>query len=171
MKYLTMKRIFSIFFLIVISFTSKAQNYGDSLITLQLTQRCTYWIGQYVKTSFQWSERNAPTQMKDYVGSGNNPDSIIASVTFKAKYLLGGLDALISQPLQVAYADYRAIVLNAPPVSGYTSLTTQINTIAAGSGAQKNTAQWLKDRYAERVAAFDALYQEQKNQVIIWSKQ
>lgn len=166
-----MKRIFSVLFLIAISFTSKAQNYGDSLITLQLTQRCTYWIGQYVKTSFQWSERNAPTQMKDYIGSGNNPDSIIASVTFKAKYLLGGLDALISQPLQVAYTDYRAIVLNAPPVSGYTSLVTQINTIASGSGSQNLTAQWLKDRYSERVAAFDALYQEQKKSVIIWSKQ
>lgn len=166
-----MKRILSIFFLLSIAFASKAQSYGDSLITLQLMQKTAYWIGQYVKTQFTWSERNAPTQMKDYVGSGNNPDSIIASVTFKAKYLLGGLDGLISQPLQVGYNDYRSIVLNAPAVPGNTSLTIQINAIAAGSGPQKNTAQWLKDQFALRTAAFDALYQEQKNQVIIWSKQ
>lgn len=158
-------------FLVLISFKSNAQNYGDSSITLTVLQKNCYWIGQYIKTSFAWTERNAPSQMKDFVGSGNNPDSIIGSVTFKAKYLLGGLDALISQPLQVAYADYRSIVLNAPTISGYTSLTTQINTIASGSGAQKNTAQWLKDRYTALVSVFDAQYQDQKNQVITWSKQ
>lgn len=161
-----------IFFLVLGSIKSKAQNYGDSLITLpSLTQRTAYWFGQYVRTSFTWSERNAPTQLKNYIGSGTNPDSVMANVTFKAKFLLGAMDALISQPLQVSYQDYRAIVLNMPAVGGYTALVTQVNAIAAGSSPQKLTAQWLKDRFAERTAAFDALYLEQKTQVVQWSRE
>lgn len=161
--------IFSLFF----SFQSFAQttDYSDSSITLTLTQRCTYWIGQYVKTQFTWSERNAPTQLKNYVGSGNVPDSIIASVTFKAKYLLGAMDGIISQPQGVSYSDYRSIVLNQPAVPGYTGLVVQINNKAnSGTDPQRFVAQWLKDKYSERTAAYDALYVEQKNAVVEWSK-
>lgn len=149
-----------------------AQDYGDSSITLTLTQRCTYWIGQYVKTQFTWQERNAPTQMKNYIGSGNAPDSIIANVTFKAKYLLGALEGLISNPQGVSYTDYRSIVLNQPAVSGYTGLVIQINAKANSStDPQRFTAQWMKDEYAKRTTAYDNLYQEQKNAVVAWSKE
>lgn len=164
-----MKTIIAISF-VLFTFSASAQNYEDSTITLMLTQRTTYWVGQYVKTKFEWSERNAPTLLKDYVGSGEAPDSLIASVQIKAKYLLGALESLISQPLQVAYSDYRAIVLNQPAVSGYVSLTTQINNKANGNGAEKNVAVWLKNKFAERTAAYDALYTEQKTKVVEWSR-
>lgn len=138
---------------LLISTQATAQDYSDSSITLTLTQRCTYWIGAYIKNNFRWSERTAPTVLKNYIGSGNNPDSLIVGVTFKAKYLLGAMDALISNPLQVGYADYRSIVLGMPSITGYTNLVTQINAIASGNSAQKNTAAWLKDEY-QRLVAF-----------------
>lgn len=165
-----MKNLFFVF-LFAVSISAKSQSYGDSSITLTLTQRTAYWIGQYVRVSFTWSERNAPTQLKNYIGSGSNPDSVMTNITFKSKFLLGAMDALISQPLQVSYADYRAIVLNMPAVGGYTALVTQVNALAAGNGAQKLTAQWLKDQFALRTAAFDALYIEQKNTTIQWSRE
>lgn len=159
-----------IIILLIISVQATAQDYGDSALTITATQKLSYWIGAHIKNNFQWSERNAPTQLKNYIGSGTNPDSLIVGVTFKAKYLAGALEALISQPLQVSYADYRSIVLGMPSITGYTNLVTQINAIASGNSAQKNTAAWLKDKYKERTDAYTALYEEQKQQTIEWSR-
>jgi len=166
-----MKKLF-IAIAILFSTSVIGQSYGDSLITLTLTQRTAYWIGQYVKTSFTWSERNAPSQLENYIGSGTNPDSLIVSVTFKSKFLFGAIDGLISQPLQVAYTDYRKIMLNQPSVVGYTALPSQVTTKANNlSDPQHLTAQWLSEQYQARTAAFDALYNEQKASVITWSRE
>lgn len=167
-----MKYALVIFFSFGIAFNGKSQevNYGDSSITLVLTQRTAYWVGQYIRTNFQWNERNAPNDLKISIGSGNNPDSVFTR-TFKAKYLLWAMDAIISQPLGVSYTDYRSIVMNQPSVPGYTALVTQINTIANGNGAQKLTATWLKDQYALRTTSFDNLYLEQKNKTVQWSRE
>ena len=158
-------------FAILFAVNAKAQNYGDSLITLTLTQRASYWVGQYVRESFKWSERNAPTQLKNFIGSGSNPDSLFTT-TFRAKYILGAMELMVSQPLQVSYIDYRYIFFNQPAVGGYSPLTTQINTKANNTNdPQRLTAQWLRSRYQERVDAYEALYNEQKNETIRWSKE
>jgi len=164
-----MKYILILFALI--SIKAGAQNYGDSSITLTVTQGTTYWMGQYIKKQFTWSERNAPAQLQAYIGSGSNPDSVISNVSFKAKYLFWALDGIISQPLQVSYVDYRKIVMNQPATPGYTALVTQINTKRNNvNDPQRFVAQWLYDRYQERVLAFESLYNEQKTEVVEWSR-
>ena len=160
-----------ILFAVFIGVSAKAQNYGDSSITLTLTQRTAYWVGQYIRVSFQWNERNAPTQLQPYIGSGNAPDSLLGTVQLKAKYILGAMDALISQPLSVSYTDYRKIMMNQPSTPGYTALITQVNTKANNiNDPQHLVAQWLSEQYQARTAAFENLYNEQKTNVIIWSR-
>ena len=70
-----------------IQVSAQETNYSDSSITLVLTQRTAYWVGAYIKNRFEWSERNAPTQLRNYIGSGADEDSVF-TVTFKSKYLL-----------------------------------------------------------------------------------
>lgn len=166
-----MKKLLFIFSLLIsLQSFGQTTDYGDSTITLTITQRFTYWIGTGIRTDFDWNNRNAPTQLKNYIGSGLNPDSIISQLSFKAKFVLKAMDAMIAQPLQVGYQDYRAVVLNQPTLPGYTSLNVQISAKAAGSSSEKNVAQWLKDKYQERVTAYDALYAEQLQQTINWSR-
>ncbi len=147
-----------------------AQDYSDSLITFKCKQKTAFWVAAFVKQQYNWdnkNEKNAPTQLRPYVGSGENMDSVF-TVTMKAKYLLGAMELLISQPLMMVYDDYRSIVLGTPTVSGYTGLAAQITTIANGSGPQKATAEYLKKNYFDRVDQIYAPYAENKQRILDW---
>ena len=170
-KILIMKKILTTILIALAAYTAQAQSYADSSITVTLTQRTAYWVGKYVQGSFSWKDRNLPTIMRPYIGSGTKPDSVIANVTLKAGHLFGAIDLLLSQPLLVVYDDYRSILLNQPATTGYTALATQVTNIANGNGKQKATAAWIVERYTERVSAYNALYNEGKSGVIQWSRE
>ena len=147
---------------------ASAQNYADSNITVQLTQRSSYWIGQYIQTSFNWKDRLAPDVLRPYVGSGTRPDSVF-TVTMRASYLTGLLERLLSAPTAVAYADYNSIIFNQPAVVGYVALANQVVIKANGNTSEKQVSQWVVDYYNKRIGEYDRLYTEQKNNVIRWA--
>ena len=149
---------------------ASAQNYADSNITVQLTQRSAYWIGQYIQTSFNWKDRLAPDVLRPYVGSGTKPDSIF-TVSMRASYLTGLLERLLSVPTAVAYEDYNAIIYNQPAVVGYVALANQVVIKANGNTSEKQVSQWVVDYYNRRMGDYGKLYTEQKNNVIKWSNQ
>ncbi len=155
-------------FLLLLSSTLHAQNYEDSLITLQYKQRTAWWVATAIKNGGQvWENRNMPATLKPFTGSGTRPDSMF-TVTIQAKFLRGGLELLLTQPLLLAIDDYNSIIKGLPFVTGYTSLETQIVNMANGNGPQKQTAIWLRDWYIERVKNFTDLYNEQKAAIINW---
>jgi hypothetical protein len=157
-----------IFILLLISSAASAQigqqptSYADSTITLKLTQRSAWWLTKGITINAE--TRKLPDALKNFVGSGNNPDSTF-TVTLKAGLIREGIELLLTRPLLVAYDDYRSIILGQPAVIGYTSLASQLTKIA-NNGAQRNTAKWLLDWYNARVANFTDLYNEEKNAVI-----
>lgn len=153
---------------ILFSISASAQNYNDSTITLQLTQRAAWYLGFYIKHQGVWTDRTAPVTLKNYVGSGNNQDSLF-NVTLKAGYIKGMIELLLSGPNEVTQADRLSIINNSSSIPGYTALSSQIVTIANGSGAQKNTAIFIRDYYLQRLADFAALRAENKASVIIWA--
>lgn len=163
-----MKQILTII-AIALCFTAKAQNYKDSLITVQLTQRAAYYVGNYVRTQNVWGNRLAPEQLRPFIGSGTNPDSLF-TVTVKADFITGMLEGLLGSPAQVSTDDRRSIVFNDPAVPGYTALATQVVGLASGNGPQKLVAQFIVDYYNQRVAAFNALRAEQISSIVTWSR-
>lgn len=153
---------------ILFSISASAQNYNDSTITLTLTQRAALYVGFYIKTSFSWSNRTAPTTLKNYIGSGTNQDSLF-SVTLKASHINGMIELLLAGPNEAVQVDRLSIINNSPSIPSYTSLASQITTLANGNGATKNTAIFIRDYYNARVAAFAALNTENKAGVVVWS--
>lgn len=156
-----MKRLF--FLLLIASTTATAQNYQDSTITLQLTQRTAWWITKALE--LQWDNRKLPDVLRAYVGSGTRPDSLF-TVTLRAGLVRNGMELLLTRPLLLAIDDYRSIVLNQPAITGYTALATQINTKANGNSSEKQVATWLRDWYLDRVATFQGLYNEEKAEIL-----
>jgi hypothetical protein len=155
-----------IIILLLISASAFGQNFDDSTITIQLTQRAAYWIGNGVRISPEWSNRKIPDIFKSYVGNGTKPDSLF-TVTLKAKFLIKGIDLLMGSRTQVGMNDYRAIISNMPTVQGYTGLASQIVTKASQGDL---TAIYIRDWYNSKVALFQALYEAEKAAVIEWSK-
>jgi hypothetical protein len=158
--------------LVLIGFSASAQdlpNYSDSNITLQLTQRAAWYIGFHIKSQSVWNDRLAPAALKNYVGSGNNPDSLF-TVTLKAGYIKGLVDLLLGGQNEVVQADRLSIINNSPTVpGGYISLSNQVISKAAGQSSEKLVAQHVLDYYTSRVAAFLSLRNENKNDVIKWA--
>jgi hypothetical protein len=155
-----------IIILLLISASAFGQNFDDSTINIQLTQRAAYWIGNGVRISPEWSNRKIPDIFKSYVGNGTKPDSLF-TVTLKAKFLIKGIDLLMGSRTQVGMNDYRSIISNLPSVQGYTGLAAQI-TAKASQGDL--TAAYIRDWYNSKVALFQALYEAEKAAVIEWSK-
>ena len=148
------------------SYFASAQDYRDSIITLQMTQRMAYYIGKQIQRDFNWSNRKAPEQLVNYIGSGNNPDSIF-TVALKVKYVIGGIELLFNARTINGKDDFRSIIQNQPSIQGYTGLSTQINTLAS-QGNQ--SAIFIRDWYVARVADFQALYNQEVRSVVEWSK-
>ena len=151
----------------LISVTAGAQNYADSTITITSTQRLAGFIARAIREKPSWEDRKMPDVMKNFVGSGNNQDSVF-TVTIKARHLFAGISQLIDRPLLLMYSDYRSIMMNLPVIVGYTPMVTQIQTIAAGITSQKLAAQWVIDMYQQRVNAYNALDTEEKSAVQTW---
>jgi hypothetical protein len=149
--------------LLLISGSLQAQNYADSTITLQLTQRMAWWVAKGI--SINADNRKEPDPLKNFVGSGTRPDSVY-NVTLKARLLRDGLELLLTRPLLLSINDYNSIILNSPAISGYTSLKSQIVTRAAGSTNQKQVATWLRDWYLSRENDMLNLYNEEKAKVL-----
>lgn len=137
-------------------------------ITLTLMEKAAFWVGYPIQKSFDWNNRNAPTQLKTYIGDGTTPDRVF-SVTLKSKYILDMVIGLLNSHLEIGYADYRSIILNQPAVPGYTALTTQLTQKANGSSSEKDTAQWLIDQYNILKANYKTAYDDQKAELIAWA--
>lgn len=151
-----------------ISLKAGAQNYADSNITLTLTRRAAWYVGHHIKQQSVWSDRLAPSALKNYVGTNTKPDSVF-SVILKASYIKGMIDLLIGGTNEVTQADRLKIIDNSPATVGYTSLATQIVTKASGNTSEKQVAIYIRDYYLERLAAYSALREENINAVIEWS--
>lgn len=137
-------------------------------ITFLLTERAAFWIGYPIQKTFDWNNRNAPTQLKNYIGDGTTPDRVF-TVTLKAKLILDMVRTLMDSKLQVGYEDYRSIVLNQPAVPGYTALQTQMVQKANGSSDEKETAQWLIDQYNIMKDEYKYQYDYNKATLIEWA--
>src|SRR4029078_10634030 len=137
-------------------------------ITLTLTERAAFWIGYPIQTSFDWNNRNAPTQLKTYIGDGSTPDRLF-TVALKSKYILDMMEGLMVSRLEMARVDYNAIILNQPALPGYTALQTQIAQKANGSSSEKATAQWIIDSYNEMKAAYAQEYTYKKDSLVAWA--
>ena len=136
-------------------------------ITFLLTERAAYWIGYPIKENFDWNNREAPDQMKQYIGDGTTPDRLF-TVTLKARYILDMVRALMDRNLQVAYDDYRSIILNAPSIPGYTSLQTQMVNKSNTVGPEQDTAKWLIDQYNTIKAWYKDKYDQAKVELVTW---
>jgi hypothetical protein len=162
-----MKYIFVLF--ACITFSAHAQNFADSNITVQLSQRSAYWISTHVLNNFTFDVRKMPEILAPYVGSGTKPDSLF-TVTLEAKYVTGLIELLFSSATAVAIDDYNSIIYNTPTVPGYTALATQVVTKAA-SGNQRATAQYIVDYFNRRKADFNAVRAEYINKIVNWAKE
>jgi len=154
---------------ILFSISATAQNYNDSVVTTSLTQRAAVYIGFGIQQSFSWSNRLAPTSLKNYIGSGTNLDSLLGPVVLKASYIKNMIEILLSGNTAVTSSDRSSIISNSPSVPGYTSLAVQITTLANGNGPQKETAQFILEYYNQRVADYNNLRAANIQNVVSWS--
>jgi hypothetical protein len=154
-------------FLLLFSTATQAQvlddRLKDSTITLQLTQRMAAWVAKGI--SITADTRKQPDALKNFVGSGNNPDSLF-TITAKAGLIRAGLELLLTRPLLLTIADYNSIILNSPAIPGYTSLKNQVVSKANGNTSEKQVAIWLRDWYLERESHFAGQYEIEKQRVI-----
>jgi hypothetical protein len=155
---------------ILFSISAKAQNYSDSTVTLTLTQRAAVYIGYAVKNQFSWANRNAPTQLQPYIGSGANLDSLF-TVGVKASYIVGLVEGLLAGPNEAVQADRLKIINNSPTTPGYTSLASQIVSKASGNTSEKQVAQFILDYYNQRVTDFSNLRTQVISNVVQWSRE
>jgi len=156
---------------ILFSVSVKAQGYADSLATFQLTQRAALYIGHYIKNmpaETVWSNRTAPSTLKNYVGSGTNQDSLF-TVTLKAIYITGMVDILLTASNEVVQADRLSIINNSPSIPSYTSLASQVVSKAAGATNEKQVAQFILDYYNAKVASAANTNTNQKSDVVKWA--
>lgn len=165
-----MKYIFILIVFLTSGIRSQAQNYADSNITLQLSQRSAYWISTHVRNNFSFDVRKMPEILAPYVGSGTKPDSLF-TVTLQAKYIKGLVEILFAAPTATAIDDYNSILFNTPAVVGYTALANQVVGIAGGNGSQKLTAQWIVDFYNSRKNDFNNLRADYIKNIVNWTKQ
>jgi len=139
-----------------ISVSAAAQNYNDSTITIQTTQQGADYIGRYLSGSITgdkiWSNKNMPSALKPYLGSGNNPDSLI-TVTIKAEFVIGMLNQLLTGEAFITAAAFNKILNNSPSIVGYTGLATQIVSKKNGNSSDKMVATFIYDWYVSRTAA------------------
>lgn len=153
-----------------ISFSASAQNYADSNITVQLSQRSAYWISTHVRNNFTFDVRKMPEILSPYVGSGTKPDSLF-NVTLQAKYIKGLIEILFASPTATEIDDYNSILFNIPVVPGYTALSNQVVAISNGNGSQKLTAKWIVDFYNSRKTDFNNLRADYIKNIVNWTKQ
>jgi hypothetical protein len=165
-----MKKLLFIAF-VFIGVSASAQNYNDSTVTVQLTQRAAWYIGYHIKSlsgDNMWNNRTAPSTLKNYVGSGLNPDSLF-TVTLKVSFIKGMLEILLSGQNEATQADRLSIVNGSPVIPGYTALSTQIVAKANGASSEKLAATEIVNYYNQRVADFGALRNEIISNVIKWA--
>jgi hypothetical protein len=156
---------------ILFSVSATAQGYADSLATFQLSQRAALVIGHYIKTlpaEAAWGNRNAPTTLKNYVGTGTRQDSLF-TVTLKAIYITGMIDILLTASNEVIQADRLSIINNSPTIPGYTSLASQVVSKAAGNTSEKQVAQYILDYYNAKVAEALNINTNRKLEVVQWA--
>ncbi len=155
-----------IIFLLLISSACFGQGFDDSTINVQLSQKMAYWVGNGIRLSPEWSNRKVPDAFKAFIGNGAKPDSLF-TVTLKAKFLIKGIELLLSSRTQIGVSDYRSIILNQPAIVGYTGLASQVATKATQGDL---TAIYIRDWYNERVAFYQSIYDAEKAAVVDWSK-
>ena len=153
------------------SIAASAQNYADTLITVQLPRVAAWWVTKSIESQITANNYRDIAIFKPYVGDSTKPDSLF-TVTLKAGYIKSALELLITRPLELALSDRLKIIDNqrvnstAVAITGYTGLAAQIVTLANGNGAQKNVAVWLRDWYISRTQDFLNLYRDERNNVI-----
>ena len=144
-------------------------SYEDSAITLTLTQRAALYYAGAIMQQFDWKHRNAPTDLKNFIGNGTNLDSLF-TINVNAGVLWMMIERISGVSMMYGLSDWRSIMDNQPAISGYTALTTQVVAKANGAGAQKNVAQWIVNRYVDKQNAQDALKAQDVQRIVNWSR-
>lgn len=171
-----MKQTLAGLIFLALGYVSKSQaydstaNYGDTSITLTLTQRSAIYMGFYIKNNANiWPNRLTPTLLKPYVGTGTHLDSIF-SVPIKAGYITGLIDVLLTGQNELVQADRLSIINNSPSIPGYTALATQIVSKAGGNTSEKNVASFILSYYNNKVASLAATRSSIISQVVQWTQ-
>lgn len=147
-----MKKIF-LAIAILISINSFAQSdsldqYANNVLPLKLPVKAIALYAYYFSRDFDWSKRLAPDGYKPLIGSGTKPDSLV-NVNITAQQLTQFAQNLQGERYGAVYNYARSIFENSPSISGYTSLITQILTLAAnGTQDQKNGANYVITKYS-----------------------
>lgn len=149
--------------LLLLSIQSFAQiDSASQTITVLLPVKGIVLYGYKQSISADWSQRKAPDVLLPLIGSGNQPDSVVAVVT-KAGILVDWLNWLQTQPYGAANAVIRSILSNSPAITGYTALTTQVVNKANGNSSEKLAATYVVNRYN----FFQAYLTDQYNQAYV----
>jgi hypothetical protein len=166
-----MKHILTLLIILATAFTTQAQSYKDSTITLQMPRVFAWWITKSIYSQITKDNFRMVDVLKNYVSDTTKPDSLF-TVTVKAGYVQEGLELLITRPTEMAMTDRLKIINNqrvgatGAAITGYTALQNQIVSKANGSSSEKNVAIWLRDWYLDRQRTFTELWREERDNVI-----
>lgn len=162
-----MKKL-SILFFLILALKSQAQtDTAKSAITVQLPVKAIVMHGYYMSLTPNWDDRKAPDALQAIIGSGTQPDSLV-TLTMTAGKLANLMIQLNGDRYGVLANVNRSIFNNLPAITGYTGLLSQVNTKAAGTGAQKDAATYVKNRYNAYQTALDNLYTDAYNTGLNW---
>jgi hypothetical protein len=140
---------------------------ASSPITVLLPVKAVVLYGYYLSQNPNWSDRKAPDQIVSLIGSGNQPDSVV-TVTMQAGKLATFATQLIGDRYGSLGATAKSILSNSPAITGYTALSTQIGTKASTSGAQKDAATYVKNKYNAYLQTMSDLYDQMYAAGLSW---
>lgn len=162
-----MKKIL-LLIIVVAPLLGRSQSYEDSILTVKLPQRFSFYLGYWLKATLSIDNRDMPNQIIPYFGKNEKPDSLF-TVSIKAKMLQGGLMYLMAGSSAATGDDYFKTVKNYPAIANYTSLETQIVQKANNEkDAERNTAKWLLDWFVEKRKDAKQFYDNEKQLMTKW---
>ena len=170
-----------ILFLLAITFSISASAQLDSTATVDsimnswklktLTVRVPVKViilhGSFASEIFNWNQRKLPDYYKPLIGSGTKQDSLV-TINITGENLADFVDRLTGSRHGAISGLANSIFNNVPAIAGYTSLFTQVVTLANGNGAQKNAAEYVVWRYNKYMATMTASTAEIYNRGLAW---
>lgn len=160
------KLLFGLTFIISISSFAQTDS-AKQTITVKLPVKAIVLYGTYLSQQPNWEDRKAPDQLQALVGSGTQLDSVV-NVTVAAGKLATFVTQLMGDRYGALSAVNRSIFNNTPAITGYTALTTQINTIATGNTSQKAAAIYVINAYNAYTANLSTLYDQMIATGLAW---
>lgn len=151
------------------SLHSFAQTDSASLpITVQLPVKGWALMANYMSESPAWADRKAPDVLALLIGSGTQLDSL-STGTLRAAQIISFVRRLKAERNGTIETVARSIFNNAPSITGYTALLTQIQAKANGAGPQKNAATYIVNQYNSYTQTLSDLYTQMIKSGIDWS--